>query len=77
MKATTLKAFLDIMKPGELITVRQCRERMDAGAELTRKHLDELVAAGLVKRVVIEYPGVKHRPQKRAKVGYILCWRQI
>jgi hypothetical protein len=31
----------------------------------------------LVKRVVIEYPGVKHRPQKRAKVGYILCWRQI
>jgi hypothetical protein len=36
-----------------------------------------LVEAGLVKRVAIEYPGVKHRPPKRAKVGYILCWRQI
>lgn len=77
MKASTLKAFLDVMKPGELITVRQCREHMDTGAELVRKRLGELVEAGLVKRVVIEYPGVKHRPQKRAKVGYVLCWRQI
>ena len=77
MKASTLKAFLDVMKPGELITVRQCREHMDTGAELVRKRLSELVEAGLVKRVVIEYPGVKHRPQKRAKVGYVLQWRQI
>lgn len=72
-----MKAFLEVMEPGKLITVRQCRERMDAGAELTRKHLDELVAAGLVDRVVIEYPGVKHRPQKRAKVGYVLRWRKV
>ena len=77
MKASTLKAFLDVMKPGELITVRQCRERTKFGVEFVRKHLGELVDTGLVKRVVIEYPGVKHRPQKRAKVGYILCWRQI
>ena len=77
MKASTMRHLLTVMKPGQPITTQQLMERCNIDREQSRKWLGELVDASLVRKEVISYPGVKHRPEKRAKYQYVLVWRPI